>query len=115
MVTSTLTAILVPKCLSSFTTVLTSVALSSSILQVKIVNNAKNLKERSTSPNGKKKGRLHKDKKFPKRLRSMFISPSHHRVNSASSSFGEFTVSDDTAPKMSEVNLLILFHPMSEV
>lgn len=70
------------------------------------VNNAKNLKERSTSPNGKKKGRLHKDKKFPRRLRSMFVSPSHHRVNSASSGFGEFTVSDDTAPKMSEVNLM---------
>jgi len=70
------------------------------------VNNAKNVKERSVSPTGKKKGRVHKDKKFPRKLRNMFVSPSHHRISTGSSGFGDFTVSDDTAPKMSEVNLM---------
>lgn len=72
-------------------------------------------KGRSVSPNTEKssgskktkKGRRHKEKKLPKKLRNMFTSPNHHsRVSSTSGSYGEFSYSDDIAPKMSEVNLM---------
>lgn len=79
-------------------------------------NVSESTKGRSISPNptdkpsgGKKtkKGRRHKEKKLPKKLRNMLTSPSHHsRVSSNSGSFGEFAYSDDVSPKMSEVNLM---------
>ena len=73
------------------------------------------IKGRSVSPNSEKssggkknkKSRRHKERKMPKKLRNMFTSPNHHsRVSSTSGSYGEFSYSDDIAPKMSEVNLM---------
>ena len=78
-------------------------------------NASESTKGRSISPNPDKspggvktkKNRHHKEKKLPKKLRNMFTSPNHHsRVSSASGSYGEFSYSDDIAPKMSEVNVM---------
>ena len=78
-------------------------------------NVSESTKGRSVSPNSErssggkknKKNRRHKEKKLPKKLRNMFTSPNHHsRVSSTSGSYGEFSYSDDIAPKMSEVNLM---------
>ena len=78
-------------------------------------NVSESTKGRSVSPNSEKssggkknkKNRHHKEKKLPKKLRNMFTSPNHHsRVSSTSGSYGEYSYSDDVAPKMSEVNLM---------
>ena len=63
--------------------------------------------DKSSSSRKTKKNRRHKEKKLPKKLRNMFTSPNHHsRVSSTSGSYGEFSYSDDIAPKMCEVNVM---------